>query len=238
MRTDYLALQLALLWEVDSTIMSVLSAEHSSMKQQLMASMDDDVSEHLQTIKSAVEEGRDKVLVKENIINAWLCCHEQRIGLIYGLRIGLLLVPPSGLSQLVLSSCCITDAALASCLGGLTSLCRLLLERIMNLTALPSEEVFQHLKALESVSIHGCWCLRSLGGLRAAASVSHLSLRSCPSLELARGAEYMPLSLRELCIHNCILAADSLGVSSPHGHTWNIFTFLTAGARLPYQLVI
>ena len=86
MRTDYLALQLALLWEVDSgsTIRRVLSDEHSSMKQQLMALMDDDVSEHLETIKSAVEVGRDKVLTKENIINAWLCCHEQRIGLIYG----------------------------------------------------------------------------------------------------------------------------------------------------------
>ncbi|RLM93214.1 Rp1-like protein [Panicum miliaceum] len=101
-RTDHLASQLALLWEVDSgsTIRRVLSDEHSSMKQQLMALMDDDVSEHLQTIKSAVEEGRDKVLTKENIINAWICCHEQRIGLIYGQRIRLPLVPPSGLSKL------------------------------------------------------------------------------------------------------------------------------------------
>ncbi|KAF8766134.1 hypothetical protein HU200_007631 [Digitaria exilis] len=125
MRTNHLASQLVSLWEVDSgsSIRSLVSEEHSSMKQQLMmASMNDDVSEHLQTIKSAVEEGNDILLPKESIINAWLCCHEKGIRLIYRRSTELLLVPPTGLSVLHLSSCSITDGALASCLGGLTSL--------------------------------------------------------------------------------------------------------------------
>jgi hypothetical protein len=73
MRTGHLASQLAFLWEVDSrsNIRSVLSAEHSSLKQ-LMTLMDDDVSKHIQTIKSFVEKTGDKVPGKENIINAWL----------------------------------------------------------------------------------------------------------------------------------------------------------------------
>jgi hypothetical protein len=62
MRTGHLASQLAFLWEVDSrsNIRSVLSAEHSSLKQ-LMTLMDDDVSKHIQTIKSFVEKTGDKV---------------------------------------------------------------------------------------------------------------------------------------------------------------------------------
>uniref|UniRef100_K3XT19 NB-ARC domain-containing protein n=1 Tax=Setaria italica TaxID=4555 RepID=K3XT19_SETIT len=214
MRIDHLASQLALLWEVDSgsDIRSVLSKEHSSLKQ-LMTLMDDDVSEHIQTIKSSVEKGGDKVLAKENVINAWLCCHEQRIGLIYGRHIGLLLIPPSGLSRLHLSSCSITDGALASCLGGLTSVRHLSLKQIMNLTALPSLE-----------------------GLRAAASISSLHLSSCPSLELARGAEYMPFFFRKLVVcpfdkYNCFLAADSLSVSLPHLEYLHIY-FCRSSASL------
>ncbi|KAF8670024.1 hypothetical protein HU200_051212 [Digitaria exilis] len=227
MGTNDLASQLASLWEVDSgsSIRSVLSAEHSSMKQQLMvASMDGDVSENLQTIKSAVEEGKDKVLAKESIINAWLYCHEQRIGLILGRSTELLLAPAAkGITLLFLSSCGITNGALASCLGGLSSLWRFSLRKIMNLTTLPSEEAFQHLTKLEAVTINDCWCLRSLGGLRAAASVSYLELRSCPSLDLARGAEYMPLFLGQLVIGACMVAADSLSNGLPRLVKLHIF---------------
>jgi hypothetical protein len=79
----------------------------------LMPLMDDDISKHLQTIKSALEEGKDDLLVKTDIINAWVRCHEQRIGLVYRRSTEQLLTPPSGLCHLELSSCSVTDGALA-----------------------------------------------------------------------------------------------------------------------------
>uniref|UniRef100_A0A0A9GH27 Rx N-terminal domain-containing protein n=1 Tax=Arundo donax TaxID=35708 RepID=A0A0A9GH27_ARUDO len=179
MRADHLASHLALIWEVDSgsDIMEVLSEEHSSLKQ-LMALMGDDISEHLQIIESALKE-RDEVSDKENIIKAWLCCHEQRIQLLHGRRIRLPLVPPSGLCKLRLSSCSITDGALAICLGGLTSLRFLKLTQIMTLTSLPSEGIFQHLTRLDWLIIDSCWCLRSFGVLQAATSLFIVRFLSC-----------------------------------------------------------
>jgi hypothetical protein len=154
--------------------------------------------------------------VKENIIKAWLFCHEQRIRFTYGRAMELPVFLPSGLRELYLSSCSITDEALAICLGGLTSLRTLELEYNMALTALPSEEVFQHVTKLEIFEITACWCLRSLGGLRVAPSLSSLCFYHCPSLELTRGAEFMPLDLSFLIINGCILAADSFINGLPH----------------------
>jgi len=215
--TDYLASKLASPWEVDSgsCIRSVLLEEHSSLKE-LVTLIDDDISKHLRIIKmDPRHEKRDELFVKEDTIRTWLCCHEQRMRLIYGRSIALPLVPASGLRCLGLDSCSITDGALAACLGGLASLETLALDKIMTLTALPSEEVFKHLTKLDCLSISSCWCLRSLGGLRAAASLLESRFYFCPCLELARGAEFLPLSLVELFICGCMLAADSFSNGLP-----------------------
>jgi len=206
-KTEHLASRFALIWEVasESCTKKALHVEHSYLTR-LMPHMDHDISKHLQTIESALEE-RD-VLMKENVIKAWLCCQEQRIRLIHEKSTEQLLLPPSGLNELHLSSCNITDGALTVCLGVLNSLRFLALEQIMTLTTLPSEEIFRQGTKLEFLSIRSCRCLRSLGGLRAAASLSNLKLLSCPSLELARGADFMPLSIENFHVFDCMFEAE------------------------------
>ncbi|RCV19534.1 hypothetical protein SETIT_3G393500v2 [Setaria italica] len=200
---EQLVSQLCLIWELDSEsyplIKRNLHEEHSSLKQ-LTPLVDADISQHLQTISGTLEQEKDEVYDKETIIKAWLCCHEQRIKLLYWTNIGQH----------------ITNGALGVCLGSLTLLRELSLTRIMTLTALPSEEVFQHLTALDDLRIDSCWCLRSLGGLRAATFVTEVSIECCPSLELTCGAESMPLSLETLSIDGCVLAADFLSNGLTH----------------------
>jgi len=202
MKADDLASKLSAMWEVDSGsgVRRVLSKDYSCLKQLMTLMMDDDISQHLQIIESDLEEG-DIISVKVNIIKAWLFCHEQRIRGIYGRTTELPLVLPSGIRELCLSSCSITDEGLAICLGGLTSLRTLQLGYNMVLTALPSQEVYEHLTKLERIEITACWCLRSLGGLHAAPSLSgfpwHVEQNLC-RLTMLRSSAYLAAFLQPI----------------------------------------
>ncbi|XP_037468043.1 putative disease resistance protein RGA1 isoform X1 [Triticum dicoccoides] len=216
MMTDSLKSRLSSTWEVDSgsNIKDILLSEHSSLKR-LMKLMDVDIS-HLQTIESTLKREGSEALVKEDIINAWICCHVERIRLICKRNISLQLVPPSGLCRLHLYSCVVTDEALAVCLVGLTALRILSLKEIMTLTTLPSQDVLQQLTKLDELGINSCWCLRSLGGLRAVSALSIFSLCSCPSVELTHESDFLPLSLGMLYIQHCVVAADFFSIDLPH----------------------
>nr|UBY07053.1 NBS-LRR disease resistance protein [Dasypyrum villosum] len=205
MNTDQLVSNLSLIvsGKLVSDTQDIVSSEFSSLEQ-LMALMDADMS-RVENIRSVIER---EEFVKEDSINAWICCHKERMRLIYGKGIGLPLVLPSELVRLDLSSCSITDGALAVCLNGLTSLRTLGLTEIMTLTTLPSQEVLQHLTELHYLCIASCWCLRSLGGLQAATSLSDVRFYSCPSLDFVRGADEMPLSVAKLTIFWCGVGPD------------------------------
>uniref|UniRef100_A0A0D9XQT1 NB-ARC domain-containing protein n=1 Tax=Leersia perrieri TaxID=77586 RepID=A0A0D9XQT1_9ORYZ len=241
MRTGDLSSQLAMIWEAQRgskkcrySVRDTLMSEHSSMKK-LMELMDADISSQLQTMESALQSENDKALVEENAIEAWLSCQEQRAKLIYSRLSENLLLLPSSLSFLTLTSCSLTDGALAVCLQGLTSLSWLSISQIMSLTSFPSPHVLQSLNALKNLDIRSCWCLRSLGGLPEATSLSELVIESCVSLELVggNGMAVFPSSLEQLSISGCVLGADFLSTDFSHLRSISI-----AGCRSSESLTI
>uniref|UniRef100_A0A0D3HK32 Uncharacterized protein n=1 Tax=Oryza barthii TaxID=65489 RepID=A0A0D3HK32_9ORYZ len=230
MKADNLSSRLSMIWETQRgsevhkrKIKDALVSESSSMKQ-LMALMDDDISAQLQILKSASGSERDEVLLEEDTIKAWLYCQEQRTKLIYARPSENLLLLPSSLWFLSLSSCSLTDGALAVCLQRLTSLKSLYIMQIMSLTSFPSPQVLQCLTVLENLHIRSCWCLRSLGGLREAISLSELEIDSCVSLELVdgNGIATMPPSIEKLSVSGCVLGTDFLTTDFPHLHSISI----------------
>uniref|UniRef100_A0A0E0DQK4 NB-ARC domain-containing protein n=1 Tax=Oryza meridionalis TaxID=40149 RepID=A0A0E0DQK4_9ORYZ len=225
-RTEKLVAQFALVG-VMGPFSDALSSDHSSMKQ-LAALMDSDISKNLQTIESALER-KDEVVMTKDVIKAWMCCHDKRMRLISARRIGLPLVPPSGLGELSLKSCTITDAALSVCLGGLASLRILSLSKIMTLTALPSEEVLKNLTKLYCLNIKACLFLGSLGGLSSVSlfvgdlsSLKEFTLYHLPDLYVLEGLSSLQLHSVQLidipkltaeCVSQ-FRVQDSLRVSS------------------------
>uniref|UniRef100_J3N766 Reverse transcriptase zinc-binding domain-containing protein n=1 Tax=Oryza brachyantha TaxID=4533 RepID=J3N766_ORYBR len=223
LKAGNLSSKLSMMWETERgsqiyryNIRDTLKSEYSSLEQ-LMALMDDDISVQLRTMKNASESERDEVLVQEDTMKAWLYCQEQRIKLIYARPTENLLFLPSSLRLFTLSSCSLTDGALAVCLQGLTSLYGLRIEKIMSLTSLPSSEVMQCLTALQTLYIRSCWCIRSLGGLRKVTSLSRVTIDSCVSLELVDGNEIdtIPSFIEKLSISGCVLGADFLTTEFP-----------------------
>uniref|UniRef100_A0A0E0BH96 R13L1/DRL21-like LRR repeat region domain-containing protein n=1 Tax=Oryza glumipatula TaxID=40148 RepID=A0A0E0BH96_9ORYZ len=230
MKAGTVSSQLAMIWEKQRgsktcryNVRDTLVSEHSSLKK-LTAMINDDKSAQLLTMESAIQSGNDEALVEDNTIEAWLSCQEQRIKLIYTRPTENLLHLPSSLSFLTLSSCSLTNGALAVCLQGLTSLKRLHISQIMSLTSFPSPEVLQCLSALKKLYIHSCWCLRSLGGLREVTSLSEVEIDSCISLELVdgNGIATIPSSLEKLSISGCVLGPDFLSTDLPHLHSISI----------------
>ncbi|XP_037425030.1 putative disease resistance RPP13-like protein 1 [Triticum dicoccoides] len=154
---EHLASMLDLIWKVHSRsdITSVLTKEQSFMMQ-LGIVMHANLS-NIRNLKGALGIQDDEKFRKNYLIDAWIDSHKQRIRLMYERGIGLSLVPPTGLRELTLSSCNITNGALAVCLDGLASLKTLVLEQIMTLTTLPSEEHLPDLcmlKGLSSLELH------------------------------------------------------------------------------------
>uniref|UniRef100_A0A0D9XQT2 Uncharacterized protein n=1 Tax=Leersia perrieri TaxID=77586 RepID=A0A0D9XQT2_9ORYZ len=223
MKAGNLLSRLSMIWETrrgseihKCKIKDTLVSENLSMKQ-LMALMDDDISAQLQILKNASGSERDKVLLEEDTIKAWMYCQEQRTKLIYATPSENLLLLPSSLWFLSLSSCSLTDGALAVCLQRLTSLKSLYIMQIMSLTSFPSAQVFRCLTTLENLHIRSCWCLRSLGGLQEATSLSVVEIDSCVSLVLvdADGIVTMPSNIEKLSISGCILGTDFLTTDFP-----------------------
>ncbi|KXG22916.1 hypothetical protein SORBI_3008G027300 [Sorghum bicolor] len=178
------------MWEVNSgfNITEVLVEDYSSLKQ-LTTQMGDDISQHLQIIESGLEEGGDIISDKENMIKAWLFCHEQRIRVLYGRTMELPLVVPFGLVDLARGAefmsfnlagelhICGCILAADSFINGLAHLKSLI---IMCCRTSPSLSI-GHLTSLESLDLIHLPDLCSLEGL-SSWQLQYLSLIDVPNL--------------------------------------------------------
>ncbi|KAJ3700867.1 hypothetical protein LUZ61_004572 [Rhynchospora tenuis] len=131
---------------------------------------------------------------------------ELRIEYLWSRRERYLLVVPSGLENLRITSCYITNEAILHCLVQLTCLKSLSLKGIRTITALPPEEVLCQMVALTDLRIDDCDCLISISGVTALRALESITIWYCPCLEMPgkeEGQRTLPPSLGFINIVGC-----------------------------------